>query len=518
MIQKLAPIILFTYKRPLHTQKVLDALATNIEAKDSVLYVYCDGAKDNASEDDLIKIEEVRGIFKTENRFKEIILTTHAQNKGLANSIVSGVTEVIKKHGTAIIVEDDIVTAPFFLKYMNETLTLYKDSIEVACITGYVFPTKEKLPDTFFLKGAECWGWATWSRVWDQYNGNSKDLLAELEQQKRQYEFDYNGTYPHYQMLKDQIAGKNNSWAICWYATAFLKDMLTLYPGVSLVRNIGFDGSGEHCGEDQNEAVISDKAITVRYAPPKEDNKARLIVARYFSGKNNQPRSIRNFLRRLLANRRIKNFWDKIKHGGINNYKNFTQWDNHSDLLDYWGSKNVWVEFLEYSKDWNGNVIDVGCGTGKVMQILRTQNPKVNIFGIEPGVDLVKQCQNNGIHENEIENSTFSAFLQKNNYEYKTDYLYSIAVLQYFNLTELKELIEFLRKNLKKQAVIFVSVSNDNLDGGIYLSWQTYNRMSKTWWKNLFEERLKMFDIEVFDSKWTDEECVGIWLILNRVK
>lgn len=516
-MQDLTPIVLFTYNRPWHTRQVLNALAANPEAKESIVYVFCDGPKVGASEEDIKKIEEVRSIFNSEDRFREVVLTMHSQNKGLAGSVVSGVTEVINKHGKAIVLEDDIVTSPFFLQFMNKALALYEHSTEVACITGYVFPSKEKFPETFFLKGAECWGWATWSRVWTQFDNKGKDLLEELERRGSQYEFDYNGSYPHYQMLKDQTEGRNNSWAICWYAMAFLKNMLTLYPNVSLVHNIGFDGSGEHCGDQPEETPVSDKAIKIEYISPEESKQARLIVARYFSGKKVKTGKVRNLINRIVRNRRVKKVWDRIKYGGIIDYKNFTKWNNYSELLDHWGSVDVWLEFREFPKHWSGTVIDIGCGTGKVMQTVKEKNPNIQILGIEPGKDLVKQSRKNGIEAKEIVCSTFSEFLKAHNSRYKTDYLYSIAALQYFNLTELNELLSFLKENLNKQAVFFLPASVDDCDSGIFLSWQTYNRMSKAWWKKLFSDGLPGFEIKIGESKWKDQECYGIWLIANRL-
>lgn len=511
----LSPIVLFVYNRPHHTQKTLDALAANPEAENSELYIYCDGAKSTASSEDIKNIEEVRRIVKGETRFNTVNIIVQEKNKGLASSIVNGVTEVVSKYNRVIVLEDDIVTSPFFLKYMNTALGLYENEKKVACITGYVFPAKDTLPETFFLKGAECWGWATWERSWNQFENKGEQLLTELEKQKKQYEFDYNGTYPHYQMLTDRVEGKNKSWAICWYAMAFLKDMLTLYPAVSLVRNIGFDGSGEHCGDQPEDTAVSDREIDVKYISPQESEKARLIVANYFSTREKKSNSLKNLFNRILNNNRIKYLKNRLKHGGLKNYKNFTHWNDHKELLDTWGEGNVWTEFKKYTKDWKGRVLDIGCGTGSVLQNLKLQNSNVQILGIEPGEQLVKQSMNNGILSDEFICTTFSQFLQKNN-KYETDYVYSIAALQYFNLTELKELVDFIKTNVNKQAVFFLPASNDNIDHGIYLSWQTYNRVSEKWWQSLFSRDLNEFKMETERSDWKDAECYGIWITLTR--
>ena len=171
------------------------------------------------------------------------------ENRGLANSIISGVSEVLQHHERVIVVEDDLVTSPFFLRYMNDALDRYQGDLRVASIHGYVYPIMETLPETFFLRGADCWGWATWRRGWQLFNPDGTALLEALESQHLTSEFDFDGSFQYTQMLRDQIDGKNDSWAIRWYASAFLANALTLYPGRSLVHNIGNDGSGTHCLE-----------------------------------------------------------------------------------------------------------------------------------------------------------------------------------------------------------------------------------------------------------------------------
>ncbi|MGB4775168.1 MAG: glycosyltransferase family 2 protein, partial [Daejeonella sp.] len=158
------------------------------------------------------------------------------------------VTEIVNKYERIIVLEDDLVTSPYFLQYMNDGLNVYKDCEEVISIHGYIYPVSVELPETFFIKGADCWGWATWKRGWDLFEPNGEKLLNEIIKRGLTYQFDFNGSYPYTQMLKDQIAGLNNSWAIRWNASAFLKNKLTLYPGKSLVQNIGNDGTGTHSG------------------------------------------------------------------------------------------------------------------------------------------------------------------------------------------------------------------------------------------------------------------------------
>ncbi len=245
-LPSLAPICLFAFNRPEHTLKTIESLLKNLESKRSVLYVFCDGPR-NIGEKTLT--DQVRKYLTSLEGFADIHLRFQNENLGLAKSIILGVTEVIQNHGRVIVVEDDLVTSPYFLQYMNENLTRYENEDRVISIHAYSYPTRQSLPEVFFLKGADCWGWATWRRGWDLFEADGQKLLQQLKAKKLLRTFDFDGSYPYVKMLQDQIAGRNNSWAIRWYASAFLADKLTLYPGRSLVNNIGLDGSGTHCEE-----------------------------------------------------------------------------------------------------------------------------------------------------------------------------------------------------------------------------------------------------------------------------
>ena len=244
----LAPIVLFVYNRPLHTQKTVEALLKNKLASASDLVIYSDAAKNEKA---LEKVSEVRSYIKTIQGFKSLKIVEQATNQGLARSIIRGVSEVISTDGKVIVLEDDLVTSPNFLTYMNRSLELYSDNEEVISIHGYNYPVSLTSPEkTFFLKGADCWGWATWKRGWEMFEQDGQKLLDYLVSKNLTADFNFNGSYPYTQMLKAQIAGKNDSWAIRWYASAYIQNKLTLYPAKSLVKNIGLDMSGTHSGED----------------------------------------------------------------------------------------------------------------------------------------------------------------------------------------------------------------------------------------------------------------------------
>jgi hypothetical protein len=285
---RLAPLALFVYNRLWHTQETIKALQKNALASDSDLIVFSDGPKDDAASRE--SVAAVREYLKTIGGFKSVRIVAREKNYGLAKSIIAGVSEIIGQSGRVIVLEDDMVSSRYFLQYMNAALDLYARDDRVISIHAYIYPVPETLPETYFLKGADCWGWATWRRGWSLFEPDGQKLLNELEAKKLTKEFDFSGSYPYTKMLKAQIAGKNNSWAIRWYAAAFLKDKLTLYPGQSLIDNIGLDGSGTHCSgisKINSHREVADIKIAVNRIAVQANLAARLAIVNYFKGQTN---------------------------------------------------------------------------------------------------------------------------------------------------------------------------------------------------------------------------------------
>jgi hypothetical protein len=267
----LAPITLFVYNRPWHTQQTVEALRKNELASESELFIYSDDVK---NDDARVNVDEVRKYVDNITGFKKITVIKRDKNWGLANSIIDGVTQIVNKYGNIIVLEDDLITSPCFLKYMNNALDVYEKEEGVASIHGYIYPIKD-LPNSFFIKGADCWGWATWKNKWDIFEPDGQKLLNELTAKNLEKEADFNGTYGFTRMLKGQINGENNSWAIRWYMSAFLKNMVTLYPGESYVQNIGFDSQGTHCGKTDVFNINLNTKFNLKKIKANEDLEAR---------------------------------------------------------------------------------------------------------------------------------------------------------------------------------------------------------------------------------------------------
>jgi hypothetical protein len=242
-VSDLAPIVLFVYNRPDHTCRTLAALAANSLATKSDLIIYADGPK---KPEHTKAVEQARDAARNASGFKSITIIEQEKNLGLANSIIKGVSDVCSARGRAIVVEDDLLVSPHFLTFLNRGLERYADEDRVLQVSGYMFPRIPVRAEALFLPITTTWGWATWSRAWKHFDPNMKGLDLIRADPNLRCRFDINGAYNYFSMAEQQRLGALDSWGIRWYLTAFLRNGLTLYPGRSLARNIGVDGSGTH--------------------------------------------------------------------------------------------------------------------------------------------------------------------------------------------------------------------------------------------------------------------------------
>ena len=194
------------------------------------------------------------------------------------------VTSVLETHDRVIVLEDDLIVSPYFLRFMNEALEVYKDTEEVCHVTCHMLDHKGELPDTFLIRWCNSWGWGTWSRAWQYFESDGRKSLREIERRDLCRQFDLDGGFHFTQMLRDQIEGRNNSWFIRWYASLFLRDKLMLGTGRSLVDNAGFDGSGTHCNTMQlcTQTLSMNPIAVVPISPVKENLLARKVYSRTY--------------------------------------------------------------------------------------------------------------------------------------------------------------------------------------------------------------------------------------------
>lgn len=239
-----APIIFFAYNRPVHTRKTLARLSRCLDAESSLLYIYCDGPKADSKPHELENIRKVREIVKSKKWCLESIIIERPINHGLEKSISEGISEVINKHGKAIIVEDDVLCGKYFLRFCNMALDEFEHNDRVMQISCFMYPHQQPLPNCFQTRTPFIWGWATWKRAWDHYIADSNYHLDKLKASGTLMEFNNHGSSNYSNMLERHAAGKLNSWAINWYASMFNQRGLSINPSRSLTRNIGMDGSG----------------------------------------------------------------------------------------------------------------------------------------------------------------------------------------------------------------------------------------------------------------------------------
>lgn len=256
---EVAPIVVFVYNRPWHTRQTLESLKKNVLASDSDLIIYADGAKKPKA---TAQVQEVRDYINTLTGFKSVTVVEREQNWGLAANIIDGVTDVVERYGTVIVMEDDLVTSPMFLRFMNDALKFYKDEENIWHISGWNYPVDPTgLGDAFLWRVMNCWGWATWSDRWTYFERNTEKLFSEFSSQDRHH-FNLDDNHNFWSQVELNKSGNINTWAIYWYATIFKAGGLCLGPTQSLVQNIGFDGSGEHCGSNKTLRVdVSEKAV-----------------------------------------------------------------------------------------------------------------------------------------------------------------------------------------------------------------------------------------------------------------
>ncbi|MET3503796.1 hypothetical protein ABIC45_005434 [Mucilaginibacter rubeus] len=299
-MQNLAPIALFVYNRPDHTRRTISYLQQNLLADESRLYIFCDAAKTDA---DKPKVEQVRQLVNDISGFKSVKVILRNHNLGLAESIISGVTQLVYEYGKVIVFEDDLLSSPYTLQYFNDALTKYANQEQVMHIGAYMYNLHDKkLPETFFYRAATSWGWATWARAWKNFEPDVDKLIDQFDTLKIA-RFSIEGKMNFWKQIEQFKAGKNNSWAIRWYASIFLKNGLTLNPSQSLIQNIGHDGTGVHSNkEDMYHVQIARKQVTQFPDTIEENEEAYKAIKNFLANrKGTLLQRIRRFVKQQMG-------------------------------------------------------------------------------------------------------------------------------------------------------------------------------------------------------------------------
>ena len=296
--QFLAPIVLFAYNRLWHLREVLNALAKNNLAKKSTLYIYLDAPKADSTPKDLQKHSEITAFLEhfaeSSRDFKDIIFIKRNYNFGLADNIINGVSEVMAKHKRAIILEDDIVVSPVFLEYMNMGLEKYANEPKIFSIDAWIHKIDgSDLSDCFFMRSFHCWGWGSWADRWELFKRDISWVSANFNKNDI-YGANLDGFTNAYDDFLLNQRGKIKSWAIFFYLISYKHNGLHLMPKVPYIRQIGFDGSGVHCGEsDMYENDALNLSLPRTFPVYLEESKIALTRIQNFHTNLKKPLSVR---------------------------------------------------------------------------------------------------------------------------------------------------------------------------------------------------------------------------------
>lgn len=307
--RRLAPIVLFVYRRPDHTRLVLEALKRNPEAAECELIIYSDGSRGGA---DTAAVDQVRALCRTTTGFRRTHLVERPRNLGLAESVLAGVTETCLSHGRVIVLEDDLIVSPHFLGYMNEALTRYADDPSVLQVSGHLFPVEWTAPtDAAFLPMSTSWGWATWQRAWSEFNpGEAVWSKVELDPALL-HRFDLGGAFPYSRMLEAQARGEVDSWAIRWWFHVCQREGLVLFPARTLVRNLGFDGTGVHCAQGNSMDGDASDFRPVCFPEVQVDMEIYEKIVNYFHARNKISNKIARKIKKFIfKNPKYKNIME----------------------------------------------------------------------------------------------------------------------------------------------------------------------------------------------------------------
>lgn len=295
-----SPIIIFVYNRLHHLDTLFNSLQKNDLFKKSKVIVFSDGAKNQIDKE---KIDKVRELLKKRLIPQNSEIIENNVNLGLSRNVIGGLNKTFQIYDRAIILEDDLELSPFFLNYMNDALNLYATSENVASISGYMYPIEPKKfsNNYFFLKLIESWGWGTWKRAWNIFENDSLQLKKKIDEKQLANEFNFESGISYYKMLTDNTNGLNDSWAVRWYASTFLKNMNTLFPSKSFVKNIGVDDSGEHCSY----TTVYDTLVNFDYKKLEKNHSLESLSDRLV---------VQSFFRKIKYKRYLDNVINKIKN------------------------------------------------------------------------------------------------------------------------------------------------------------------------------------------------------------
>jgi len=519
-----APVALFIYRRPEHTRRTLASLLACKELVSSPLHIYCDGAR---SADAVEDVKAARRVAR-ELAPATTVFIEREHNYGLARSIIDGTTDLTGRFGKAIVVEDDLEVAPSFLQFMNEALDRYALDDTVMQVSGYQFPLDPPLAQrSVFLGFPTSWGWGTWARAWKYFDGGGAGYQALKADPNLRRQFDLDGSYPYFAMLERQLRGEIDSWAIRWHLSVFMRQGLVLYPGRSLIRNTGFDGSGTHgvSGAGFAEESVSGVATGDWEMPAVAlDTNAQARVFSFLADQTAHARSrqLKNlaskWTRAILGNRLVPPMVRAVGSSLLARVAGATSDTGNQDLdlywdpkmaaiLETWGIGNTWNEIQLLLANLRGKVVDIACGTGKVMTML-TPYPTLEVHGFDISDFLIQKAIDRGIPRDRlaVADATKTPYSDS-----EFDYGYSIGSLEHFTEDGILKFVTEARRITRFASFHQIPVSRSGRNEGWMKTHQSFHNNSVDWWLERY--RSAYSTVHVLDSAWNDKISVGKWFL-----
>ncbi|MEQ1861192.1 MAG: methyltransferase domain-containing protein [Chthoniobacteraceae bacterium] len=494
------PVAVFAYRRPRHLEQTLAALAKCHRLDECEVIIFCDGGDD---------VEATRQVARAWAARHSARVVEREKNHGLARSIVGEVSTLCASHGRVIVLEDDLVVAPDFLRFMLDALDRYADCTDVLQVSGYMFPV-EHTTDAFFLPLTTTWGWATWARAWERFAWEPSVALRDPATRSR---FNLDDSYDYARLLEERLRGGNDSWGVLWQWALFASGGLALHPRSSLVRNIGFDGSGTH-GDTQDPWGAAPPwrlPASLRWPEPAEDDAAFDRIKEFLRQRRATTArwSPTDMLSTLLKKARDviapgkpgRLLDDKTPDTGI-------YWDPAmAAALETWGEGNTWDEIQYLLVGAKGRVLDIACGTGKTMELLAKFAP-IELHGCDISDFLLKKAVERGIAQDRLVECDATKMPYPDG---AFDYSYSIGSLEHFTEEGISACAGEAARLTRVFSAHMVPVSRSGRDEGWMKTIQSFHNMSVAWWEAKFRAAFPV--VHVLDSRWNDAISVGKWFV-----
>lgn len=284
-----APVILFVYNRADHFTQTFAALSLCPEAADTELFIFADGPKNEAAREPVAACRAAVREATADCVFKSVHVTESPENRGLAASVIAGVSEVLSQYGRAIVLEDDCVASPYFLLFMNRALEAFETDERVGAVAGYTpaLPIpRDYTADVFTCCRSCSCAWATWKDRWESVDWTPGAINAFYKDPKLIRRMNADGADRFLRFYR-QTKGDAGSWSVRFGAHLVKNGMLTVYPRYSLIRNIGCDETGVHstAADAASMEVDLSKAIpdpAVTFVAP--DPAIRKLLKKHYSG------------------------------------------------------------------------------------------------------------------------------------------------------------------------------------------------------------------------------------------